>query len=368
MGLCASGLTAEEAQQQKVNARIDKEMKQALIKDCAIIKLLLLGAGESGKSTIFKQMKLLYGAEKKFSDEDQLRYRSVIHSNTISAMQTLIQQAANYPDPNDANVAIADQKTASSYTDSVSHNSVLDANVAAMIKALWNDPGIQRAYQNRSNFQLPDSAKYFFDKVDELGITAYVPNNQDILRSRVRTSGIVEEHYVIEEVQFVMYDVGGQRNERKKWIHCFENVTAVIFVAALSEYDQVLYEDATTNRMEEAINLFNEICNSQWFKETAMILFLNKEDLFREKIQLVDPKDVLAEDGSQPWVDFPGGIGDYQLGCDYFQSKFMDQNMNKDKQVYAHVTCATNTSNVKVVFETCKMVILTGNLENVGLM
>ena len=69
------------------------------------------------------------------------------------------------------------------------------------------------------------------------------------------TSGIVEEKYVIDGVEFVMYDVGGQRNERKKWIHCFDNVTAVIFVAAISEYDQVLYEDNTQNRIIEAVNL-----------------------------------------------------------------------------------------------------------------
>lgn len=54
--------------------------------------------------------------------------------------------------------------------------------------------------------------------------------------------------YEIDGSTFEMYDVGGQRNERKKWIHCFDNVTAVIFVAALSEYDQCLFEDASTNR------------------------------------------------------------------------------------------------------------------------
>ena len=96
----------------------------------------------------------------------------------------------------------------------------------------------------------------------------------------MRTSGIVEEKYVIDGVQFTMFDVGGQRNERKKWIHAFDNVTAVIFVAAISEYDQVLYEDENTNRMVEALNLFEEICNSRWFHDTSMILFLNKRDLF----------------------------------------------------------------------------------------
>jgi len=43
-----------------------------------------------------------------------------------------------------------------------------------------------------------------------------------------------------------LFDVGGQRSERKKWIHCFEDVTAIIFCVAMSEYDQVLQEDETT--------------------------------------------------------------------------------------------------------------------------
>lgn len=43
-----------------------------------------------------------------------------------------------------------------------------------------------------------------------------------------------------------LFDVGGQRSERKKWIHCFEDVTAIIFCVAMSEYDQVLHEDETT--------------------------------------------------------------------------------------------------------------------------
>ena len=38
-------------------------------------------------------------------------------------------------------------------------------------------------------------------------------------------------------------DVGGQRSERKKWIHCFEDVTAILFFVALSAYDLGLRED-----------------------------------------------------------------------------------------------------------------------------
>jgi len=45
-----------------------------------------------------------------------------------------------------------------------------------------------------------------------------------------------------------MVDVGGQRSERKKWIHCFENVTAIIFMVAANEYDMTLVEDGAVVR------------------------------------------------------------------------------------------------------------------------
>ena len=89
-----------------------------------------------------------------------------------------------------------------------------------------------------------------------------------------------------------MYDVGGQRNERKKWIHCFDNVTAIIFVAAASEYNQVLVEDGTTNRMHETLKLFGEIFNNKYFMKTSFIVFLNKRDLLAMKILKQDPKRV----------------------------------------------------------------------------
>ena len=47
--------------------------------------------------------------------------------------------------------------------------------------------------------------------------------------------------------------MGGQRSERKKWIHCFEDVNAIIFIAAISEYDQVLFEDETTVSRAESV-------------------------------------------------------------------------------------------------------------------
>ena len=86
----------------------------------------------------------------------------------------------------------------------------------------------------------------FLDDLERLGQTAYQPTEQDILRTRVKTTGIVEVHFTFKNLNFKVFDVGGQRSERKKWIHCFEDVTAIIFCVAMSEYDQVLHEDETT--------------------------------------------------------------------------------------------------------------------------
>jgi guanine nucleotide-binding protein G(i) subunit alpha len=55
---------------------------------------------------------------------------------------------------------------------------------------------------------------------------------------------VILSPFVETLIRSSMFDVGGQRSERKKWIHCFENVTSIIFCVALSEYDQVLLEES----------------------------------------------------------------------------------------------------------------------------
>ncbi|KHJ84352.1 g-protein alpha subunit [Oesophagostomum dentatum] len=114
------------------------------------------------------------------------------------------------------------------------------------MKRLWADSGVQECFARSNEYQLNDSAKYFLDDLERLGEATYQPTEQDILRTRVKTTGIVEVHFTFKNLNFKLFDVGGQRSERKKWIHCFEDVTAIIFCVAMSEYDQVLHEDETT--------------------------------------------------------------------------------------------------------------------------
>ena len=241
---------------------------------------------------------------------------------------------------------------------------MIDEKLGSAIQALWADPGIRKTWDRQAEFQIVESVKYYFNEIERIMGEGYVATQQDMLLARVRTSGIVTERYVIDSKSFEMYDVGGQRNERKKWIHCFDDVTAVIFVAALSEYDQMLFEDSSTNRMTEAVELFEEICNNRYFESSSMILFLNKKDLFEEKIRSVHI-------GSQePFRDFEASFGAedyYDQGVNYFLKKFLDVNRNPERVVYNHVTCATDSDNVKVVFNATKDIIMRKNFEEVGI-
>ncbi len=85
-------------------------------------------------------------------------------------------------------------------------------------------------------YQLNDSAAYYFDSIERLSQASYVPTPQDVLRARVRTTGIIETSFRFKGLIYRVFDVGGQRSERRKWIQCFDDVTAVIFVVALSGF------------------------------------------------------------------------------------------------------------------------------------
>lgn len=184
------------------------------------------------------------------SPEEKASYKALIWKNTLESVHTLCNacESLKISYDSEANGARADRLLKLSVNDS-------PLPYKADIVALWHDSGIQKAVARASEFHLLDSAPYFLDALDRILVANYEPNTQDILRSRIATTGIIETEFIIDKLLFRMYDVGGQRGERKKWIHCFENVTAIMFIASLSEYDQVLAEDRTRSDSRSALSL-----------------------------------------------------------------------------------------------------------------
>ena len=172
---------------------------------------------------------------------------------------------------------------------------------------------------------------------------------------RHRTTGVIEQKFEIKGTHFHIFDVGGQRSERKKWIHCFEHVTAVIFVAALSSFNELMFEDDSQNALIDSIDLFEEICNLRWFVSTAMILFLNKKDLFADKIQKFSLTDCFD--------NYEGAEHSYDDGVQFIRTQFESKNKNpREKQIYSHVTCATDKTNVEKVFGDVQHIVINTSL------
>ncbi|KAJ6232121.1 guanine nucleotide-binding protein (g protein) [Anaeramoeba flamelloides] len=125
----------------------------------------------------------------------------------------------------------------------------------------------------------------------------------------------------------------------------------------MSEYDQTLSEDQKKNRMHESLMLFEEICNSRWFMNSSIILFLNKNDLFKEKIQKVDL--------NVCFPDYDGGL-DYEKGSEYIRQRYLEKNHNENKLVYCFSTCATDTDNIKKIFVSLQDNILSNTILDIG--
>lgn len=419
--------------------KLEKLMQQRKANLKNQVKMLLLGAGESGKSTVLKQMKLIH--KNGFTMQERIQYKNIIWADCVSNIQKLIIQARNFgivldcdnPDSNlyefgqqilnykplqDIDTVAAggvgflkdhigkysekviknrklnsNGKADAGWEDDILHNNCFISDVsldkfretdeilreyldnstvnysevktytrleiAEAITQLWNfDRGI-KSCSNKSNlFQFETSAPYFFENALNYANEDYICTDEDILKGRIKTTGITETNFNINGYKFKILDAGGQRSERKKWIHCFQDITCACFVLAVSEYDQMLFEDERVNRMHEAIMLFDSLVNSKWFSNTPFILFLNKVDLLKNKVRRSPVR--------KYFPDYKGKSNDVEDTLQYFENLFLSLNRSK-RPIYVHRTCATDTKSMQFILMAVTDMVIQKNLKKSGL-
>lgn len=343
-------LPAEERERLRIHREIERQIRKDQEAYNREFKLLLLGTGDSGKSTFIKQMRIIHG--KGYNEADRQGFTRQVYQNIMAAIQALIDAMKtleiNYVDDN--NIEYSQRLSQVE----VSMMSSLEPWQVKAIKNVWHDHGVQYCFDRRREYQIADNAKYYLSDLDRITAPEYIPTLQDLLRVRASTTGIIEYHFDLSKVIFRMVDVGGQRSERRKWIHCFENVTSIIFLAALSEYDQMLLESENDNRLKESLALFQTILSFSWFQESSTILFLNKTDLLEEKIS-----------DSHLATYFPaytGPNGDAEAAKKFIRQMYVNLHRGREKPLYAHYTCATDTNNIKKVFKDVKDTLFRDNL------
>lgn len=324
-----------------------------------LVKILLLGAGESGKSTFLKQMRIINGKE--FDKKALLDFRDTIFENIIKGMRVLVdaRDKLGIPWQNSENEKHGMFVMSFEGRGGVAVEPIEFQLYGLALDALWRDSGIQDAYARRSEFQLSESVKYFLDNLDRIGQPNYIPSRQDILFARKATKGIVEHDFVIKKIPFKMVDVGGQRSQRQKWFQCFDGITSILFMVSSSEYDQVLMEDRRTNRLVESMNIFETIVNNKLFLNVSIILFLNKTDLLVEKLHQSDITKHFPE-----YRGDPCRLEDVQA---FLVQSFSRKRRNRGKPLFHHFTTAIDTENIRFVFHAVKDTILQENLKDIML-
>jgi len=333
---------------------VERELLETQIQALFCFKILLLGAGESGKSTVVKQLKIIH--KKKLTDSELKQTAQSLHQNVVDCMKALLLAAKNFGIPrseSDDALAIA--------LDKWDENERVSPELGQQIFKAWKGEAVQGAYKRRSEFWLLDSCTYYFENIERFCEADFMPSEEDAVMARVRTTGIVvtELEQKIpktdpnepEFIKFQVVDVGGQRNERKKWMHCFDDVKSILFCVNLAGYNQVLFEDNTKNRMVEEFELFQKVVHNSIFETTPIFLFLNKKDIFETMIMEVDLKH-----------NFPTYEGGKDLGhaLDYIQGEFKAR-LPPKKTVGIHIVSARWRRDIKCAFEEVKKTLYDEN-------
>jgi guanine nucleotide-binding protein G(i) subunit alpha len=293
------------------------------------LKLLMIGTTASGKSTFAKQMKILH--MNGFSDSEKEDFKRILAWNLMLAVNELLEQAKKLGRLE--NSALLDKYKP--------HETQLTSEIAQELTRLWKDKTIQEVYATAQKHLTLTNVPYYFEHAEQWADPNYTLTNEDILHARQRTSGFVEHKFKVGKYTWNLVDAGGQRAERRKWVKYYEGIVAVIFVASLDDWDIPCPEEPNKTRLQESLEVFESMINHEWFSQLPWILFLNKSDLFAEKLKKVNL--------SETFKEYKGG-DDFDKGVEFIRELYMSKVKNKTP-IYVHTTCALDTNKVKTVFE-----------------
>ncbi|KAK1798995.1 hypothetical protein P4O66_007265 [Electrophorus voltai] len=342
-----SRVSEEEKRASNRSAKLDRELQAQARNDTHVVKMLMLanmvfaclsfgqptsrsfcskplGTPESGKSTLLKQMKIIHNCG--FTKEELATFKPAVLDNLLTSMKFVLHgmgklhiSLANKKNKAHARVVLSCERC-------VGDDQELLPFMACSIYRLWGDAGVRAAASRGHEYQLNDSALYFFENLNRIIGLHYIPTQEDVLRVRVRTSGITETQFSLSHLQYRVYDVGAHQLSQKKWFSHFDDVKAVIFVVALTGYDLNLVQDPSLKIMHSGRHL-----------------------------RLYHP-------------EFKGPDCDVNAAAQHLTSLFVDRSTASGKTVYPHFTNATHTSAIRQVLSKVMDTVVRQNFEDVPLL
>eukprot|EP01083_Nonionella_stella_P120120 359659_1 len=377
---CLSGSEMSESEQD-IDTAIASQIGDDRREELHYKKILLMGCTGSGKNTIVKQLKIIDGNG--FESRERSQYIANIHKGIICKMKWLIKYC-------DGNQLSMESQQAIQHFNQIQSTHALDDKIICSIKTLWNERLIKHTY----SLHKQDSRSCFFDDIDRIASPEYIPSDKDIMCCTDSNTKI-REHRSLIRSRYRSYHVinpCGQRSSWKKYIDCFDDVAAVVFVASFSCYHQAIhaYDDDLDdlvfgyicnsysnvyniphelillikrfcdvpdqgNAMSQQLKMFDNICNHHAFEYSRIILLLNKKDLFEEKL------DQYPLDKFSLYKDFQGETSSYNDVFEYFQRLFESVDVNNNRRIFTQSTCATDINNIEKVFNDIQTVMAGGS-------
>jgi GTPase SAR1 family protein len=241
--------------------------------------------------------------------------------------------------------------------------SQISEEIIQQAKELWGDDVVKEIWEMRDslpNFTIVNF-DYILKNIERLSQNDAVVNNDDIVRCRQRTTGLSEIEFPYDKNYFQMFDVGGQKPERRKWyvIAQTHKPTALLFFTSLVDFDVPLLVEQDKTRMDESLEVWDEILNREEFDNTTIVLLFNKNDLFEDKIERVDMK--------ASFKKYKGGH-DIEKAREYIRERFLataEKSRHTKNKIYSYFTCAIDTNLMKTIFEGVSEQILKDRLQGI---
>ncbi|TRM69252.1 guanine nucleotide binding protein, alpha subunit [Schizophyllum amplum] len=231
------------------------------------------------------------------------------------------------------------------------------------IRTLWKDSVVKALLKSRPDIKLEDSSPFFLADVDRIATTTYEPSDDDVLRCRLRTTAVQEYSFTLAKKDWIFYDFSGSRSARAGWFSYFDDVTAVIFLAPVSVFDEV--DETGTNRLRDSMSLWKTLCSEKLLMRAQLVLFLNKCDVLDHKLKSTKAqiKDYFPS--------FKDRSNDTKTVCKYFRTYFyeiMQQCSPKTgaavpRTLFAHYTTAVDKKQTAYTLNAVKDAIVRDYLE-----
>ncbi|CAL6070505.1 G-protein_alpha subunit [Hexamita inflata] len=364
---CGSSNKDVNENEKLVTQKFDRQLEQQNKESKLEIKLLLLGSGDSGKSTFFRQIQNNFGTG--FTQDQLNTYKLPIQTaflRNLQAATSIMEQIRQSVDESNSEFAqqllqmqpevfqtmiMSSNKENEHYTEDSTDNY---STFVDKCYKLARDSNMKSIFEAPMCYQLKIPAHVKTILQSSVLDQNYTVSVSDLVRYRLKTTQVQQISFKVQGRSFRLIDVGGQIAERKKWSAIFKDAASIVYVASMIDYDLTLDEDPSVNRMVDSLQLFEQTINCETFRSTPIILLLNKFDLFKTKVETVPLRNTF-KDFKEP-----------QEPHKYIQDRFLALNKNPRRQIYSFFSTAIDGEIVNEIFKTSVKILLKEEMSRLG--